>query len=863
MSKSYSNGPRQRAVGIARLVATLMVLAMSTEPRSAASQEAGGQTAERILAGCDAAAAAEDESAMNAAADRAEGLAATMDADGLPVEGLVIRAEVLSRCRIPFAAPMRRGTLVDESNDLLIRALRRDPSHLGARFVLGMNHYATPAFLNRTEAAIEAFSRLIELHGDLRDQRVATAYLLLGELYARTGRDGDAARAWAAGASRFPDHPGLGEKANDPGPDAALIPPGPRNAAPPLAYTLEPIVVESGGYSMDDVRAATRLSRTDVYTLPGGAADVLQAFQAMPGVTRVGDGADLYVRGGDAAESPVYVDGARLPYPGRFETLNGSMFGVLDPAALRRAYYSSGGFSSRYGNALSGIVDIETEGRPLERRWRLGANLTSLGGTLWQPLGSATGAWGTAMITSTRPLLVLHGRLDDYPDPPGSFQGMAGATWEPRPGVEVKGTALVESDATSARVSAYGYDGTFRSESRTRLVSASGRYLTRDGRAELRFSTGVSGNDGGFEFGVLDRDRADRSISSRLDAALERGRLQVRAGLELARMRAEREGTVPAEGALAPGSPVVILGLESEAATHAGLYGELETRVSERLAVIVGMRADELPGEATWTLDPRVGVAYRLADWTLRAGGGVFSQGRWRTRYEVPEPDRPSGIPLRADHLIAGVQHDGSVSLRAEAYYKRYRDYDMHPPGVEFIGDPGPEALAGRTLGLDVLLQWTESERLTGWLTYSLIDAEIELAGGARVPSEFDATHTATAVARLSAGEAWEFGATVRYGTGRPFTPVVGATEPEPGRFRPVYGAIHSARQSDYFRIDGRITRLHPTPGGFIVTYLEVLNLLDRANVAGYTYDATYRERLPIDSFFGDRTLVFGAEVRF
>jgi hypothetical protein len=51
--------------------------------------------------------------------------------------------------------------------------------------------------------------------------------------------------------------------------------------------------------------------------------------------------------------------------------------------------------------------------------------------------------------------------------------------------------------------------------------------------------------------------------------------------------------------------------------------------------------------------------------------------------------------------------------------------------------------------------------------------------------------------------------------------------------------------------------------GGLIVGYLEALNVLDRANVVGYTYDATYRERRPIDSFFGDRTLVFGAEARF
>jgi hypothetical protein len=866
---------KARAAASQRLVHALTaaaVLAVAGGTRTAAAQPAGDR-----LAGCEAAAESKDEVAMNAAAARAEALAVSIEAEQ-PVEALVIRAEVLSRCRIPFASFMRQGALVEESNELLERALRMDGSHFGARFILGMNHYHTPAFLGRTDDAIEAFSLVIEQHGDGPDPRVATAYLFLGELYERTGRRDDAASTWAAGAQRFPEHAGLREKAGSGGggerqpavdaaelqPDAAVGTTNPPLVPGPPRYDLQPIVVEASGYSMEDSRSATRLRRVDVYTLPGGTADVLQAFQTMPGVTRVNDGADLYVRGGDAAESPIYVDGARLFHPGRFETLNGSVFGVLDPAALRRAYFSSGGFSARYGNALSGIVDIETEGRPLERQWRVGANLTSVGGTLFLPLRSTAGAWGTAMFTSTRPLLALHGRLDEYPETPTSLQGMAALVWEPRRGLEVKGSALVASDATSASISAAGYDGTFRSESDTRLASASIRYVSADGGTGLRLSGGASSHDGGFEFGVLDRYRTDRSATARLDGDLERGRLQFRGGLEVARMEARRVGTVPAGEAVAPGSPVEVLDGERDEATHAGLYAEVEARASDHVALIAGLRADELPGETNWTVDPRLAIAYAIEDWTLRLGGGLFSQGRWRTRYELPDGGRPTGLPLRARHLVAGAQRDGTLAFRAEAYLKRYMEFGAPPIGVDVVGEPGPAAVAASARGLDVLLQWNGSARLTGWLTYSLIDAEVELADGVRRPSEYDATHTATAVTKIAVGEAWEVGATTRYGSGRPFTPVVGAAEPTAGRpVAPIYGPVHSERYSDYFRVDSRITRLIPMRGGFLVAYLEALNVLDRANVVGYTYDASYRERRPIGSFFGDRTLVFGVEARF
>jgi vitamin B12 transporter len=854
MDRRCNERSRRRFATTLVPLALAIVVALPTRG-AAAAQQTGPPPGEDIFAGCEAAAGAKDEAAMNALAERAEALATSL-ATERRADALMIRAQILSRCRIPFANFMRQGSLVDESNELLEQALRLEPTHLGARFILGMNHYHTPAFLGRTDDAIDALSRLIEQHGAVADPRIATAYLVLGNLYERTGRSEDAARTWSAGARQFPDHMELRQKA------------GSREPVPvqdgAARHDLQPIVVEASGYSMDDTRTATRLTKLEVYTLPGGTADVLHAFQTMPGVTRVNDGADLYVRGGDVAESPMYVDGARLFHPGRFETLNGSVFGVLDPSAVRRAYFSSGGFSARYGNALSGIVDIETEGRPLERQWRVGANLTSLGGTLWQPLTSRTGVWGTAMATTTRPLLALHGRLDDYPESPRSLQGMAGIVFEPRRGVEVKATALLESDATTASVSAAGYDGAFRSAAATRLASAAIRLLSDDGRAGLRVAAGASVHESGFEFGVLDRDRTDRSATVRIDGDVARSRLHVRGGLELARMDARRDGVVPAGEELAPGSPVVVLDDEHDEARHMGVYGEVEARVSDRVALIAGVRTDALPGESSWTVDPRLAIAYALDAWTMRLGGGVFSQGRWRTRYALPDGGRPAGVPLRASHFVAGVQRDGSLALRAEAYIKRYSEFDARALGMDAVGEPGPSAIGGSARGIDVIVQWTGTERVTGWLTYSLIDAHVELEDGVRLPSEYDATHTATAVTKTAVGQAWEVGLTTRYGSGRPFTPIIGMAEPTAGRpVAPLYGAVHGERYPDYFRVDARITRLIPVRGGLMVAYLEALNVLDRANVVGYTYDADYRARRPIGSFFGDRTLVFGMELRF
>jgi tetratricopeptide (TPR) repeat protein len=338
----------------------LAVLWLVASPGAASAQQhptrpGGLEEARRALELCDAAAEAGDEAAAEAAAGAAEGAAAALPRAQRP-DALTVRAQVLTRCRIPFAGFMQQGALVEEANRMLAAALAAAPPHLDARFNLALNHYRTPAFLGRRPDALVAFEQVIARHGTVDDPRVAASYELLGELYAEVGRQEDAAATWRRGAELFSDHEGLRDRSGslpplEPGatpPDTGRFDP-PAGAADPNvpAYELEPLVVEAGGYSMDDSRTATRVTKLDVYTLPGGTADVLQTFRTMPGVTQVTDGADLYVRGGDPAEAPIWVDGARLFHAGKFETLHGSLSGVLDPASLRRAYFSRGGFSAR------------------------------------------------------------------------------------------------------------------------------------------------------------------------------------------------------------------------------------------------------------------------------------------------------------------------------------------------------------------------------------------------------------------------------------------------------------------------------------------------------------------------------------
>ena len=313
-------------------------------------------------------------------------------------------------------------------------------------------------------------------------------------------------------------------------------------------------------------------------------------------------------------------------------------------------------------------------------------------------------------------------------------------------------------------------------------------------------------------------------------------------------------GLAPSTDRLAPGSPVQALEASAEG-RHVGGYLEAERALSSSVALIAGVRADRLPGEEAWSADPRLALAWRAGEWTMRFGGGVFHQGRWRTKYRVPDAGSPAGIPTRAEHLVAGVERGGDPSLKVEGYVKRYGGY------VE--DGEGPRITAGRVAGVDAIVRWSGERRLSGWITYGFLDGTVELEDGRTVPSAVDVRHSLTGVARWTFRPRWELGSTLRLGSGRPFTDITGGETQPDGRITPVHGAPNGERMPGYARLDGRITRYLPMRAGVGVVYLEMLNLLDRKNVAGYTYGAGYEERRPVHSYFSHRTLVLGLGLTF
>ena len=99
---------------------------------------------------------------------------------------------------------------------------------------------------------------------------------------------------------------------------------------------------------------AVGMTRAGVRAVPAvGEADVFRSLQSVSGVTSINDfGAEMFVRGGDADQVAVLVDGA--PVFGPYHMFG--MIGVFNPDAIESTELYKGSIPARYGGSLSGVV---------------------------------------------------------------------------------------------------------------------------------------------------------------------------------------------------------------------------------------------------------------------------------------------------------------------------------------------------------------------------------------------------------------------------------------------------------------------------------------------------------------------------
>jgi hypothetical protein len=300
------------------------------------------------------------------------------------------------------------------------------------------------------------------------------------------------------------------------------------------------------------------------------------------------------------------------------------------------------------------------------------------------------------------------------------------------------------------------------------------------------------------------------------------------------------------------GAPTRELNDVAQTTTHAGAWSEAATQVGA-FQIIGGLRADHLPLAERVTFDPRASVTMDAGGILVQASAGRFHQGAWRASADAPPAAGLLDIPTSAAHYTLGAQGAGGV-WSATLFAKQYGDY---------VTRGGPPIARGSVRGTELALRRAaiSGRSIDGWLTYSGTRARTVLSDASTVPGTFDVSHAVVAVATWHLSSSTQLGVTSRIATGAPYTDVTGSDSVD-GGWRPQYGAVNGARYPAYARTDLRATQLVPTRAGVAAVFIEAINVLDRRNISGWSYNAEWDEKKSVEQFFARRTIVFGVDLR-
>ncbi|MFP4846408.1 TonB-dependent receptor [Winogradskyella sp. PE311] len=144
--------------------------------------------------------------------------------------------------------------------------------------------------------------------------------------------------------------------------------------------SLDAVVLSAGTFEANDNSKVSVLKPLDVVTTASALGDFVGALQTLPGTSNVAEDGRLFVRGGNADETQIFIDGIRVFTPYTPTTNNIPTRGRYSPFLFDGITFSTGGYSSEFGQALSSVLLLNTIDEPDQEKTDIG--IMTVGATL-------------------------------------------------------------------------------------------------------------------------------------------------------------------------------------------------------------------------------------------------------------------------------------------------------------------------------------------------------------------------------------------------------------------------------------------------------------------------------------------------
>ena len=628
--------------------------------------------------------------------------------------------------------------------------------------------------------------------------------------------------------------------------DGATVPLLVRLKAQPT-YMAE-VVVTPGKVSVlrQEQSAGMAMDMEDAVLAPTLGGDVSRVVESLPGVAAADNTAAFNVRGTEARDVAMVLDGLELIEPFHLQRFQ-NPFSFVDARLVDRLDFYAGGFTAEYGDRHGGFVEMSTETPVDQDRTRIQLGSINSRFAYEAPLPGARGSWLVSARTwypeELRDTLELgeRGVQPRFQDLYAKLQLNA----SPRTVVSAHGlfaaerlrfTVPEDNESTDATTySGYLWLRALNSWSEdwfSETVLSNGRFR--------RTRSGISAPEDGV---VSVRDNREVTFAGlKHDSTFELTDSQLlKAGFEIRWLAAGYGYALQDEA----GSDLVPPVAMDPRGTSLGLYLAHRVRLRPRLAAEFGLRWDKQTYAADSQLAPRVNAVWQMGERSeLRVGLGRFYQSQRIHELHVEDGETdflPAELSRQAE-VTFDRRFASGYRFRAGAYYHILSDLKTRYENLLNPVELYPETEADRVIvtpdeatlqGIELFMSSPPQHRLHGWASYALASAD-DRVEGRDVPRSWDQTHAVKFLVGYRNNGSWSLALSGTAHTGWPTTP--GSAEqvmlPDGSvEFRRVLGLRNSVRLSDYLRLDARAVRSFHTSRGDLQLELELVNLTDRNNV--------------------------------
>lgn len=635
-----------------------------------------------------------------------------------------------------------------------------------------------------------------------------------------------------------------------------------------IPIELEGLVNEGGFFqpAQEEPSTPTSYSGEEIRRAPGSAGDVSRVFMTLPSVAKVSDQSNgLAVRGGNPSESGFYLDNIEIPNINHFPTQGSSSgpIGLLNTDLIQNATFHTGGFSSRFGDRLSSVMDIRLrEGNREEFDGQMDLNFAGFGAVVEGPMAGGNGSYLFSLRRSYLDLIVDAVGTDSDVVPEYSDATLK-LSWDLNQKHKLVALGIMGLDDITSNYNAAIENDLDIYGGQQVQEGAVGMDWRAVWNGSFLSNTSVSFLTSNFEdnfletptqLALVDKDASESAVSFRNQNQLRFGNSStLRFGADVKLLKSDFQIHMSEYTGVGGQTIPELNTSEAETTTQAGAFVSLMARPLPRLTATLGLRSDYFEYTDNLSVSPRASLTYQATDRTaLNLSGGIFRQNLPMILLSQNEDNRDLKQPW-ATHLVAGVEHllTPETRLTVEGYVKEYRDFPMDPAEPQhfttdeavyrfgfFFNHPDMVSTGkARARGIEVLLQKKLARDFYGLAAGSFSQSEYRGLDGEWRDRVFDNRWMASLEGGYKPSEKWEFSLRWIYAGGAPYTPVDVELSAAAGRTVLDESRVNAVRYPDYHSLNLRFDRRFYFQGSNLVWYVSVWNAYNRKNVAAYYWN--------------------------